>query len=232
VIGVVVSEISTGIPGGIGRAVISYSQAATSDPEKLYGALFGAAALGLALYGMIVALEVVMRCATDHRRRSRDEPRSGRGERRVEGVQPGVRRTGRRARRRRSRDPTGRVRVVDRAVGVRQVDVAPPDGRPDRAVDGHDHDPGEAGAPGPLDHDYGMAFQQAGLFEWRTVEKNIELPLELQGWDKARRRARAHEMLELVKLPNSPDTCRGNSREACSSGSRSPAPSPPNRRCC
>ena len=52
-----------------------------------------------------------------------------------------------------------------------------------------------------LDHDYGMAFQQAGLFEWRTVEKNIELPLELQGWDKARRRARAQEMLELVKLP-------------------------------
>ena len=52
-----------------------------------------------------------------------------------------------------------------------------------------------------LDHDYGMAFQQAGLFEWRTVEKNIELPLELQGWDKARRRARAHDMLELVKLP-------------------------------
>lgn len=52
-----------------------------------------------------------------------------------------------------------------------------------------------------LDQDYGMAFQQAGLFEWRTVEKNIELPLELQGWDRSRRRARAHEMLELVKLP-------------------------------
>ncbi len=58
VIGVIVSEISTGIPGGIGRAVLSYAQAATSDPEKLYGAIFGAAALGLALYGMIVALEV------------------------------------------------------------------------------------------------------------------------------------------------------------------------------
>ena len=52
-----------------------------------------------------------------------------------------------------------------------------------------------------VDQDYGMAFQQAGLFDWRTVEKNIELPLELKGWDKARRRARAHEMLELVKLP-------------------------------
>ena len=52
-----------------------------------------------------------------------------------------------------------------------------------------------------LDQDYGMAFQQSGLFEWRTVSKNIELPLELKGWDKARRRERALEMLELVKLP-------------------------------
>jgi NitT/TauT family transport system ATP-binding protein len=51
-----------------------------------------------------------------------------------------------------------------------------------------------------LDQDYGMAFQQAGLFDWRKVARNIELPLELRGWDKARRRARALEMLELVKL--------------------------------
>ena len=51
-----------------------------------------------------------------------------------------------------------------------------------------------------LDHDYGMAFQQAGLFDWRTVVKNVELPLELQGWDATRRRERALEMLELVKL--------------------------------
>jgi NitT/TauT family transport system ATP-binding protein len=52
-----------------------------------------------------------------------------------------------------------------------------------------------------LDQDYGMAFQQAGLFEWRSVAKNVELPLELKGWDKAARRRRALEMLELVKLP-------------------------------
>ncbi len=52
-----------------------------------------------------------------------------------------------------------------------------------------------------LDQDYGMAFQQSGLFEWRSVAKNIELPLELKGWDRARRRARSLEMLELVKLP-------------------------------
>jgi NitT/TauT family transport system ATP-binding protein len=51
-----------------------------------------------------------------------------------------------------------------------------------------------------LDQDYGMAFQQSGLFEWRTVRKNIELPLELKGWDKAKRRNRADEMLDLVQL--------------------------------
>ena len=51
-----------------------------------------------------------------------------------------------------------------------------------------------------LDQDYGMAFQLAGLFEWRTVTKNVELPLELKRWDKAKRRSRALEMLELVKL--------------------------------
>ena len=51
-----------------------------------------------------------------------------------------------------------------------------------------------------LDQDYGMAFQQAGLFDWRNVTKNVELPLELKGWDRARRRERALEMLQLVKL--------------------------------
>ncbi len=56
-----------------------------------------------------------------------------------------------------------------------------------------------------LEQDYGMAFQQAGLFEWRTVAKNIELPLELKGWDRSKRRARAREMLELVKLSDFAD---------------------------
>jgi NitT/TauT family transport system ATP-binding protein len=59
---------------------------------------------------------------------------------------------------------------------------------------------GKTSAQARLDQDYGMAFQQAGLFDWRTVSKNIELPLELKGWDKKKRAVRAAEMLELVKL--------------------------------
>jgi NitT/TauT family transport system permease protein len=60
VVGVIVSEISTGVSGGIGRAVISYSQAATGDPTKVYSAVFGAAALGLILYGAIVVLDLAL----------------------------------------------------------------------------------------------------------------------------------------------------------------------------
>ncbi len=47
---------------------------------------------------------------------------------------------------------------------------------------------------------YGIAFQQAALFDWRTVSKNIELPLELAGWDKHRREVRSAELLDMVQL--------------------------------
>jgi NitT/TauT family transport system ATP-binding protein len=50
------------------------------------------------------------------------------------------------------------------------------------------------------DHDYGVVFQDAVLYDWRTVAKNIALPLELAGWDRERRRKRIEEMLELVEL--------------------------------
>ena len=64
---------------------------------------------------------------------------------------------------------------------------------------------GKSAKQARLDQDYGMAFQQSGLFEWRTVSKNIELPLELKGWEKSKRRERALEMLELVKLADFAD---------------------------
>ncbi len=51
-----------------------------------------------------------------------------------------------------------------------------------------------------LDRDYGIVFQDAVLYDWRTIAKNIALPLELGGWDKSRRRDRVAEMLRLVEL--------------------------------
>jgi NitT/TauT family transport system ATP-binding protein len=51
-----------------------------------------------------------------------------------------------------------------------------------------------------LDHDYGIVFQDAVLYDWRTVARNVSLPLEMLRWERARRRARVAEMLELVEL--------------------------------
>ena len=46
----------------------------------------------------------------------------------------------------------------------------------------------------------GMVFQDANLFPWLTVEKNIALPLELRGVAKAERLARARELTRLVGI--------------------------------
>ncbi len=51
-----------------------------------------------------------------------------------------------------------------------------------------------------LDRDYGMVFQEATLMDWRTVERNVSLPLEMMGWDRAARRERVQELLALVEL--------------------------------
>jgi NitT/TauT family transport system ATP-binding protein len=51
-----------------------------------------------------------------------------------------------------------------------------------------------------LGRDYGIVFQDAVLFDWRTVAKNISLPLEMMGWDRRRRAERVKELVELVEL--------------------------------
>jgi NitT/TauT family transport system ATP-binding protein len=51
-----------------------------------------------------------------------------------------------------------------------------------------------------LDRDYGMVFQAPVLMDWRTVAKNIELPLEIMGYAPADRASRSAELAKLVEL--------------------------------
>jgi NitT/TauT family transport system permease protein len=60
VVGAIVAEISTGTRGGIGRLVIEYSREATADPAKVYTAFLGAAALGLAVAGLVALVDLAL----------------------------------------------------------------------------------------------------------------------------------------------------------------------------
>ena len=51
-----------------------------------------------------------------------------------------------------------------------------------------------------LGREYGIVFQAPVLFDWRTVEDNVKLPLELTGMDRDQRQGRARDLLELVEL--------------------------------
>jgi NitT/TauT family transport system ATP-binding protein len=47
---------------------------------------------------------------------------------------------------------------------------------------------------------YGYVFQAAGLFPWRTIERNVTLPLEIMGYSKADQAERLRRTLDLVNL--------------------------------
>jgi NitT/TauT family transport system ATP-binding protein len=48
--------------------------------------------------------------------------------------------------------------------------------------------------------DLGVVFQTPVLYEWRSVARNVQLPLEVMGYDAAERKRRVRRMLELVGL--------------------------------
>ena len=59
---------------------------------------------------------------------------------------------------------------------------------------------GKLAAQARADRDYGIVFQDPVLYDWRTVAKNISLPLELARWNRRRRNERVQEMMRLVEL--------------------------------
>ena len=48
--------------------------------------------------------------------------------------------------------------------------------------------------------EFGVVFQSPNLLPWRTVLRNVTLPLQVMGVDRPTRNQTAHEMLELVGL--------------------------------
>ncbi len=59
---------------------------------------------------------------------------------------------------------------------------------------------GETPREARLKRRYGIVFQNAVLYEWRTVKKNIMMPLEIMHVPLKEREERAMKMLELVGL--------------------------------
>ncbi len=59
---------------------------------------------------------------------------------------------------------------------------------------------GKSAAQARKTRDSGFVFQNATLYDWRTVIKNVELPLEIMGFSREEREHRAREMLALVEL--------------------------------
>ena len=47
---------------------------------------------------------------------------------------------------------------------------------------------------------YGYVFQAAGLYPWRTIAKNVSLPLEIMWFSASEQRERVERVLELVEL--------------------------------
>ena len=56
VVGTVVGEVATGLPGGLGRMILEFANFAASDPPKPWAPILGAVALGLVAAGLVALL--------------------------------------------------------------------------------------------------------------------------------------------------------------------------------
>ena len=70
----------------------------------------------------------------------------------------------------------------------------------ERPTAGHLRVNGKTAEAARLDREYGYVFQAPALFPWRTVARNVMLPLEVMGVPAAERRERAARYLKLVNL--------------------------------
>ena len=64
---------------------------------------------------------------------------------------------------------------------------------------------GESPREARLKRRYGIVFQNPVLYDWRSVRRNIRLPLEIMRLDKETRERRVNDMMELVGLAHFAD---------------------------
>ena len=218
IVGAIIGEGPGGIPDGLGRAIINFNQQYITGPEKLWAAILVRVAAGRDVLRADPRRSSSSRCAAGPARRKDDrgwtEPPTALGRIGRPGRPHRRRRQGLHQRRPRSR-PRSRASTSrsgaassSRSSGRRAAASRPCCGssatswrRPRGTVEVN----GKPAARARLDRDYGMVFQAPVLFDWRSVEDNVKLPLELMGYDGARRTARAKEMLDLVELSDFPD---------------------------
>ena len=202
IVGAIIAEDTGGISEGLGRVITTFNQYYITEPEKLWVAIFVAGVLGVAFFLVIRVAEIIV---------LRGRPGGGRM------TEPET-------------QPVVRIRGVDKVFTTREgsrtvalkgidLDIMPgefvsligPSGcgkstllrvigdlvQPTR---GEAVVNGKPAARARQDRDYGMVFQAPVLFDWRSVEDNVKLPLEILGKPRDWRAKRAKEMLDLVEL--------------------------------
>ena len=70
----------------------------------------------------------------------------------------------------------------------------------DQPTSGHIDVNGMSPEEARLNRAYGYVFQAASLFPWRTIARNVRLPLEIMGYSKEEMTERVSKVLELVHL--------------------------------
>jgi len=60
VVGAIVGEISAGVRGGLGRAVLNFATIYSTGPEKLYAAVIASALLGLFVFALVTVVEKIV----------------------------------------------------------------------------------------------------------------------------------------------------------------------------
>jgi NitT/TauT family transport system permease protein len=61
VVGTIVAEVSIGLRGGIGRAIVEFAASGSADPAKQWSPIFGAVLMGLAAAGLVALLSLALR---------------------------------------------------------------------------------------------------------------------------------------------------------------------------